>query len=377
MSDDFDKDEHNRHMDELLRFAEEYVSDSDDKVSSIADYRERRGKREPGQEEKETLDLRKALYSYDDLINAEIPERRLLLPWLPEGGLAMVFGQRGLGKTFFGLSLAVAAAQGETFMKWPISEPTGVLYIDGEMWLGDIRSRIRRFVDRPLRAELHTLSHEKFFEVFERDLNITDSAVQEAMLEMLDASNDINLLVMDNLSSLSRIREDKSDDWRHVMLPFLIACRRRGVAVVMIHHAGKGGDQRGTGAREDHLDTSIKLSLPDEANPSDGCRFRVDFTKNRGCFGKAIEPFTAKLEQMPYGGMEWTIASIEQGDKDRLIRLIADCGEEGITVKDACEALNLPHYTISRMRKQLDKEGIIQTSSKRKSPMTISVNYDT
>lgn len=373
MSDDFDKDEHNRHMDELLRFAEEYVPDN--KVSSIADYSERRKKKKTGQEEKETLDLQKALYSYDELINAEIPERRLLLPWLPEGGLAMVFGQRGLGKTFFGLSLAAAAAQGQPFMKWHMNEPTGVLYIDGEMWLGDIRERIKRFAGRPLRAELQTLSHERFFELFEKDLTITDSDVQEAMLEVLDASNDINLLVIDNLSSLSRIREDKSDDWRHVMLPFLIACRRRGVAVVMIHHAGKGGDQRGTGAREDHLDTSIKLSLPDEADPSDGCHFRVDFTKNRGCFGKAIDPFTAKLEQMPYGGMEWTIASIEQGDKDRLIRLITDAGEEGISVGEAEKELGLPQYKISRMRKQLDEEGIIQTSSKRKSPMKIAINW--
>jgi putative DNA primase/helicase len=159
------------------------------------------------------------------------------------------------------------------------------------------------------------------------------------------------------------------------MLPFLIACRRRGVAVLMVHHAGKGGEQRGTGAREDHLDTSIKLSLPDEANPNDGCYFRVDFTKSRGCYGQDIEPFTAKLQENPYGETEWTIASIEENDKQRLIRLIAESGDEGITVKDATDALTLPHYTISRLRKQLDEEGVIQTSTKRKSPMKIAVNW--
>jgi putative DNA primase/helicase len=92
--------------------------------------------------------------------------------------------------------------------------------------------------------------------------------------------------------------------------PFPIACRRRGVAVLMVHHAGKGGEQRGTGAREGHLDTSIKLFLSDEASSNDSCYFRVDFTKSRGCYGQDIEPFTAKLQENPYGETEWTIASI-------------------------------------------------------------------
>ena len=49
------------------------------------------------------------------------------------------------------------------------------------------------------------------------------------ILEELDKTNDYGVLIFDNLSSLSRIREDKADDWREYFLPFLIHCRRRGV----------------------------------------------------------------------------------------------------------------------------------------------------
>ena len=40
--------------------------------------------------------------------------------------------------------------------------------------------------------------------------------------------------------------------------------RRRGMAVLLIHHAGKSGDQRGTSAREDIMDTVISLRRPRE-----------------------------------------------------------------------------------------------------------------
>ena len=48
---------------------------------------------------------------------------------------------------------------------------------------------------------------------------------------------------------------------------WILQLRRRGISVLIVHHAGKGGDQRGTSAKEDVLDTVIKLSRPDDYNP--------------------------------------------------------------------------------------------------------------
>src|SRR6185295_15058358 len=63
------------------------------------------------------VDLSKALVSYSDLLALEIPERPRYLPWLPEGGNVMVYGPRGVGKTFLQLALAVALTTGTDLWK--------------------------------------------------------------------------------------------------------------------------------------------------------------------------------------------------------------------------------------------------------------------
>ena len=46
------------------------------------------------------------------------------------------------------------------------------------------------------------------------------------------------------------------------MQRWLLSLRRRGKGALLIHHAGKGGQQRGTSRREDVLDTVIALRGP-------------------------------------------------------------------------------------------------------------------
>ncbi len=66
--------------------------------------------------------------SMADFQQLELPKRRTLLPWLVEGALVMIYGPRGVGKTFFSLSLAVALARAGNFIKWQVQEPVGVCW---------------------------------------------------------------------------------------------------------------------------------------------------------------------------------------------------------------------------------------------------------
>jgi hypothetical protein len=77
-----------------------------------------------------------------DLLQREFPARELLLsPWLPSKGLAMVFAERGIGKTWVGLNIAHATAGGGGFLRWRASRPSRVVYIDGEMPAGVLKDR--------------------------------------------------------------------------------------------------------------------------------------------------------------------------------------------------------------------------------------------
>lgn len=319
------------------------------------------------------LDLVPAILDYATLLEAQLPPRKKILPWLPEGGLMMVAAERGIGKTYFALSLAYAMVSGEPFMKFEVTEPSGVLYIDGEMALADIRERLMTIAHHQPIAPLKILSHEWFYNEFEQDLYITDPQVQEALLTQLHDNSSIRVIIFDNLSSLTQLREDKGDDWRNNMLPFMIACRRRGVAIILVHHCNKMGEQRGTGAREDHLDTSIKLTRVAGDIGHEGCRFKVSFTKARGVYGKALEPFVATLINKN-NKVSWDIAPMEESTLDRFIQLVQSTGAAGITVTEAAQLLQVSKGLISRLKKTCEEDGILQYSSGKR-PMKIAENW--
>jgi hypothetical protein len=73
------------------------------------------------------------------------------------------------------------------------------------------------------------------------------------------AKKNIKLLFLDNISALTPgIEENDSSAWDMIAL-WTNKIKQTGCAVVFVHHAGKSGQQRGTSAREDALDTVIML----------------------------------------------------------------------------------------------------------------------
>lgn len=317
------------------------------------------------------LPIKDVCLSYQDLLIADISKRENILVWLPCGGLIMLFSQRGLGKTFFALSFAYAVTSLDQFMIWKIEKNIGCLYIDGEMSLSEMRERLMRITKTTPKHPLQLLSHETFYNKFERDLVITDHDVQQAILNLLDENKEIGLLIIDNISSLSRVREDKSDDWREFMLPFLIACRRRSVAVFLVHHASKSGDQRGTGAREDALDTVIKLEKKDLSN-NEGANFTIKFGKTRSFCGTNAQSLNAKLIEKDTN-LVWEVCTEEETTKNQMVELIRDVGVEGIHAKDIAEELGITPAMVSKHKKSLEEDGIIE-KSRGKNPLKLKAS---
>ena len=79
-----------------------------------------------------------------ELLKMEIrPKKMIVSPWLPEKGLAMIFAERGIGKTYLSLTLAYGVACGASVLRWDVSEPRKVLYIDGEIPGIALQERLR------------------------------------------------------------------------------------------------------------------------------------------------------------------------------------------------------------------------------------------
>ncbi len=129
-----------------------------------------------------SLNIKDSMLSFEQLMQADIPERKKILPWLPEGGLVMVSALRGLGKTNFGISLGNCIACGKAFMRWEVENPTGVLYVDGEMSFHEFRERVTGFMNDSGENRFSVLSHETFFNQTSRDLVLTNRDIQQAIL---------------------------------------------------------------------------------------------------------------------------------------------------------------------------------------------------
>jgi putative DNA primase/helicase len=299
------------------------------------------------------VDLSKALVSFADLLKLEIPERQRYLSWLPEGGNTMVFGPRGIGKTFFQLALATSLTTGRPLWKWDCPKPTGVLYVDGEMQLDELRQRTIALMDTPPVAPLVFLTGQLVYQRCRgKDLILTSDAMRQEVVKILDAHPEIGVVILDNISCLfSGINEDSKQDWEPVNA-WLIRLRHRGISTVLVHHAGKGGQQRGTSGREDSLDTVIQLAKPTGGDAREGCHFELSFTKCRSTTGEPVAPLDVRLETVD-DRLQWVWTPLEVSMLERARQELA-AGVQGAT--ELAEVLGISKGYASKIIKKLKEE---------------------
>lgn len=238
-----------------------------------------------------------ALVSLDmgEFLSMSIPERGYLLsPILPVQGIGILYAPRGIGKTFAALSIAVAVASGGAVFNWRAPMPKRTLYVDGEMPATSMQSHLAALVNG-MSVPPHTLKNMALITPDLQSCPMPDvsTANGQAMLEPF--LKGVDMVVLDNIATLCRTgKENESQSWQ-TMQAWLLELRRRGMTVLLIHHAGKSGDQRGTSTREDIMDTVISLRRPREYSMAEGARFEVHLTKARGILGDDAKPFEANL----------------------------------------------------------------------------------
>ncbi len=286
----------------------------------------------------------------DELFALDIAQRGMVLdPIIPEKGLALLYAVRGTGKTHVALGIAHAVATGGKFLNWRAPSARRVLLVDGEMPAADLRDRLRTIV-----AGTGVAAAPGMLKVLAGDLledgigNLARPELQRKLERCLDG---VEILILDNLASLiAGQHENDADSWT-TMQQWLLRLRRRGISVLIVHHAGKNGDQRGISNREDLLDTSISLRRPSDYSPADGARFEVHVAKGRGLRGKPALPFEATLETHADKAI-WTVKTIEDVERARVEALLAD----GLSIRDIAEETGIHRSTVHRLKKKLERD---------------------
>lgn len=231
--------------------------------------------------------------------------KAIVYPWLREKSLNMIFAERGLGKSWLAMVIAVAITREKydelSIGPWYVKNPCGVLYMDGEMGGFDLQDRFKQLIG-PLGGEtrrnaLNVFSAPDYTEQHGQTINLYDTVWQDFISNYLKKNRSIRVLILDNLSSLCSGRDENDNQSASVFTAWLIKLRAVGVSVVIIHHQGKSkGHQRGASALEDPLNNTLYLSKPDDWGPGEGAYFRINFTKARNNpGGEAYRSFSLKI----------------------------------------------------------------------------------
>lgn len=288
-----------------------------------------------------------------ELAGREFKRRAELLgPLIREQDLLMIFGPRGLGKTHAVMAMAFAVATSGRWLKYDAAAPRKVLYLDGELPGRVLQERIAMHAPEVDPAPgLMRFWTPDLLALGDAMPDLGEPAGQTAILGWIES--DTALVVIDNLSAWVRSgKENDADAWQS-MSDFLLALRRRGHAVLIVHHAGKGGDQRGTSRREDLLDTSIRLARPTDYEAKEGARFDLTFSKARHLFGDDAEGLQVDMKTRPDGTALWGWNPLADATRSQVVELL----NGGMTQSEIAAELGLSRGAVSKQVARARRDG--------------------
>ena len=176
----------------------------------------------------------------------------------------------GAGKSWFVMALAVAIAQGnERVLGWTVNKQVPVLYVDGEMTLADIKDRFQKLSPRGM-ENVYVLPSEGLFSDG-CPLSLEKHEDQEAFEDLLnllaEEGQRPQLIILDNLSSLRNSVNENDNSEMQKFVSWLVSLRAKGYAIMLVHHTGKSGDQRGASVLTVPMNYTIRLAEGDTSSP--------------------------------------------------------------------------------------------------------------
>jgi putative DNA primase/helicase len=284
------------------------------------------------------------------------PRKKLLGDWFCEGDCGFVFAFRGVGKTWLAVAMAKTIASGGMLGDWEAHEPVKTLYVDSEMPADLMR---QRSIGLGTDDNFQIINHDILFERTGKILNIASPDIQDAITKHCIKTG-VKVLFIDNLSTAAfGLKENEADSWEK-MLPWLLDLRRRKIAVVIVHHAGRSGEMRGTTKREDSVFWIIALDdMKKNADDKRGARFVSHFTK----------PSRNTQEELP--AYEWHFVTESDGQVTiahkpaQSLDVFRNVIESGVTrCEEIAEAMKLRPFAVSRLAKKAIDAGWLKKTGR-------------
>lgn len=285
----------------------------------------------------------------EEFLQREIPPAKSLLGnWLEEGMPVLIAGEAGIGKSHFVYWLASAVAQGGEFLAWDAPEALPVGLLDGEMRDSTITSRLASIV-------ASTGFDGKNLRLVSRDMFIHSRQLvpclrsPEDCERVLDLFTGVKLLVVDNLNCFFAGGDENSSSFWDDVERFNLACRDRGMTLLMVHHASKTNKGSPAGNSKNVRVPEVVIVLTAIEDASEGsAEFMVEFQKTRVQLTES-KRFHVQLVQLEDGTATWTLNATQ---RDELTSRIRHMNEDGMSLRKIGEQTGMSHQTVSRILKK-------------------------
>ena len=215
----------------------------------------------------------------------------LIKNWLPDSGLAMLFGPSGAGKTFCALDMAASIASGKPWHGHKVSQGS-VIYLAGEGHYG-LRMRVAAW------AQQHGADGLENLYISNRgiDLDAPQAAAEVIRAIKEPSPTKVSLVIIDTLATHFGGEENSARDTRQLLSAAQVIGRAYGCSVMLVHHTGLGPADRarGSSSLKAAMDWQMLLASADD-------QITLSCTKAKD--SEPPQPLAARLQRVQLTGWQ-------------------------------------------------------------------------
>lgn len=216
----------------------------------------------------------------------------------------MLYGPRGCGKTWIAICIAISMSAGVDFLEAAPTNSRKVIYLDGEMDFCSFKERLIKMcasLDTPVPSNLRAFTPESFEGMLP---SITTPEGQKMIDDMIGIDWDV--IIIDNYSAWSGDGRETPEAFAPLN-KWMLRHKHAGRCVIVVHHSGKKGGQRGSSRHEDALDWSISIIPVDSKNTDGNLRIQMTWEKNRHLPSNEAMPIYATMSNVN-GKLVWKLS---------------------------------------------------------------------
>jgi len=217
----------------------------------------------------------------------------VLYPIIRRGERVMIYACSGVGKTWFVIFLAECLGAGGEMLggKWKSLINKKLLFVEGEQGEVQFKERLGCAFE-PGSAK----NNVKVLSAAVHGAPLPDLSTKEGQEAIEPYLSNMDVVVIDNINALAKGALGSDPESCAQFNAWINALSMRGITVIVLHHASRGGDSFGSSTKEFGLDLIIQLKRPKGYKPEQGTRFIIEFQKARNISGADIASLPVAVE---------------------------------------------------------------------------------